>query len=136
MWIGTANGGLNRLRKGKFATYGVLDSLSMPVVWTVVEDVSGTIWAGTDGGGLNRFSDGRFTSYTTKQGLSGDTIGALFPAKDGSLWVSTNGGLDLLRNGKVTTYTSKQGLPASRESSGLAPSVLVKAIGQDGDGNL
>jgi PAS domain S-box-containing protein len=135
MWIGTANGGFNRLRKGKFTTHGVLDGLSMPVVWTVAEDASGTIWAGTDSG-LNRFSDGRFASYTTKQGLSGNTIGALFPAKDGSLWVSTNGGLDLLKNGKVTTYTSKQGLPARRESSGLAPSVLVKAIGQDGEGNL
>jgi PAS domain S-box-containing protein len=136
MWIGTANGGLNRLHKGRFATHGTFEGLSVPVVWTVAEDASGDIWVGTDGGGLNRFSNGKFTSYTTKQGLSGDTIGALFSARDGSLWVSTNGGLDHLKDGKVTTYTSKQGLPASRESSGLAPSVLVKAIAEDGDGNL
>jgi PAS domain S-box-containing protein len=137
MWIGTANGGLNRLRKGRFATHGVLEGLSTPVVWTVTEDPSGDMWVGTDGGGLNRFSNGRFTSYTTKQGLSGNTIGALFLAEDGSLWVSTNGGLDVLMGGKITTtYTSKQGLPARRESSGLAPSVLVKAIAQDGNGNL
>jgi PAS domain S-box-containing protein len=136
IFIGTANGGLNKLRKGRFATHGILEGLSAPVVWTVTEDGSGDIWAGTDGGGVNRFSNGRFTAYTTKQGLSGNTIGALFPGSDGSLWISTNRGLDLLKEGKFTTYTSKQGLPAKRESSGLAPSVLVKAIAEDSEGNL
>ncbi|HXL20968.1 MAG TPA: two-component regulator propeller domain-containing protein [Candidatus Dormibacteraeota bacterium] len=136
LWVGTANGGLNRLSKGRFATHGTLDGLSAPVVWSVAEDAAGYIWAGTDGGGLNRFSNGRFTAFTTKQGLSGNTIGALYPAKDGSLWVSTNAGLDRLKDGKITTYTAKQGLPARRESSGLAPSVLVKAIAEDNQGDL
>ncbi|HYL11032.1 MAG TPA: two-component regulator propeller domain-containing protein [Candidatus Acidoferrales bacterium] len=136
IWIGTQNGGLNRLRKGRFATHGTLEGLSAPVVWTITEDASGNIWAGTDGGGLNRFSNGRFTPYAAKQGLSGNTIGALFPGKDGSLWISTDGGLDRLKDGKLATYTSRQGLPARRESSGLAPSVLVKAITEDSEGNL
>ena len=136
LWIGTQNGGLNRLRMGRFESHGASDGLLVPVVWSVTEDLSGTIWAGTDGGGLGRFSNGRFTVFTAKQGLSGNTIGALYPAKDGSLWVATNAGLDHLKDGKITAYTAKQGLPAQKESSGLAPSVLVKAIAEDSDGNL
>ena len=136
LWIGTQNGGLNRLRKGSLTNHGTLEGLSVPAVWTVTQDASGNIWAGSDGGGLNRFSNGRFTVLTRKQGLSGNTIGALYPAKDGSLWVSTDAGLDRLKDGKITTYTTKQGLPARRESSGLSPSVLVKAIAQDQQNNL
>ena len=136
LWIGTDNGGLNRLRKGRFTTKGTAEGLSNGVVWTVTEDRSGNIWLGTEGGGLNRFTDGKFTVYTSKQGLSGNMIGALYSSKDGSLWVSTNGGLDRLKNGKTTTYTTEQGLPARRESSGLAPAVLVKAIAEDREGNL
>ena len=133
LWVGTMNGGLNQFRKGRFTTHGPDEGLSNPVIWTITEDHSGNIWAGTDGGGLNKFSDGRFS---TAQGLSGNTIGALFTAADGSLWVSTNKGLDHMHDGKVTTYSAKDGLPGRRESSGLAPDVLVKAITQTPDGTL
>src|SRR5579864_8790017 len=136
LWIGTENIGLNRLRRGSVASHGAAEGLSVPDVWTVTQGASGDIWAGTDGGGLNRFANGKFTAFTTKQGLSGNTIGALYPAKDGSLWVGTNAGLDRLKDGKITTYTAKQGLPVRRESSGLAPSVVVKAIAEDNQGNL
>src|SRR3984885_4745877 len=133
LWVGTMNGGLNQFRKGRFTTHGTAEGLSNPVIWTITEDHSGNIWAGTDGGGLNKFADGRFS---TAQGLSGNTIGALFTAADGSLWVSTNKGLDHMHDGKVTTYSAKDGLPGRRESSGLAPDVLVKAIAQSPDGTL
>lgn len=136
LWVGTMNGGLNQFRKGRFTTHGTAEGLSNPVIWTVTEDHSGNIWAGTDGGGLNKFADGKFSAYTTAQGLSGNTIGALFTAADGSLWVSTNKGLDHMHDGKITTFSAKDGLPARRESSGLAPDVLVKAIAQDPDGTL
>jgi PAS domain S-box-containing protein len=136
LWVGTSNGGLNRFRKGSFITRGVSQGLSGNVVWTVAEDRAEDIWLGTDGSGVNRLANGKFTHYGTRQGLSGNTIGALFPAKDGSVWISTNGGLDRLKDGKVTAYTTKQGLPSQRESSGLSPSVLVKAIAEDADGNL
>jgi PAS domain S-box-containing protein len=133
LWVGTMNGGLNQFRKGRFTTHGTAEGLSNPVIWTITEDHSGNIWAGTDGGGLNKFADGKFS---TAQGLSGNTIGALFTASDGSLWVSTNKGLDHMHDGKVTTFSAKDGLPGRRESSGLAPDVLVKAIAQTPDGTL
>jgi PAS domain S-box-containing protein len=136
LWVGTMNGGLNQFRKGRFTTHGTAEGLSNPVIWTVTEDHAGNIWAGTDGGGLNKFADGKFSAYTTAQGLSGNTIGALFTAADGSVWVSTNKGLDHMHDGKITTFTAKDGLPGRRESSGLAPDVLVKAITQSPDGTL
>jgi PAS domain S-box-containing protein len=133
LWVGTMNGGLNQFRKGRFTTHGTAEGLSNPVIWTVTEDHAGNIWAGTDGGGLNKFTGGKFS---TAQGLSGKTIGALFTAADGSLWVSTDKGLDHMHDGKITTYSAKDGLPGRRESSGLAPDVLVKAIAQSPDGTL
>jgi PAS domain S-box-containing protein len=136
LWVGTSNGGLNQFRKGRFTTHGTAEGLSNPVIWTVTADHEGNIWAGTDGGGLNKFADGKFSTYTTKQGLSGNTIGALFTAGDGSLWVSTNSGLDRMKDGKITSFSAKDGLPARRESSGLAPDVLVKAITEDPEGTL
>jgi PAS domain S-box-containing protein len=136
VWVGTLNGGLNQFRKGRFTTHSTAEGLSNPVIWTITEDHSGNIWAGTDGGGLNKFADGKFSALTTKQGLSGNTIGALFTARDGSFWVSTNNGLDHITNGKITSFSAKDGLPARRESSGLAPDVLVKAITEEPQGTL
>ena len=136
LWVGTLNGGLNQFRKGRFTTHGTAEGLSNPVIWTITEDHSGNIWTGTDGGGLNKFADGKFSAYTTKNGLSGNTIGALFTARDGSLWVSTNKGLDHMKDGKISSFSAKDGLPSRRESSGLAPDVLVKSVTEDTEGTL
>jgi ligand-binding sensor domain-containing protein len=40
-------------------------SLSNNVLWSIFEDVKGTLWVGTDGGGLNRLDrqTGEFTVF-------------------------------------------------------------------------
>jgi len=64
--IGTAGGGLNRLKDGKFTTYTTKDGLSSNLVRGAAEDDQGNLWIGTDGAGLNVLRNGRFTTYSHK----------------------------------------------------------------------
>jgi ligand-binding sensor domain-containing protein len=65
LWVGTFNGGLNRLDRatGRFTHYfhdpDDPESLSHNTVRSIYEDQSGGFWIGTDGG-LNRLDRLRF----------------------------------------------------------------------------
>jgi len=59
LWVGTQDGGLNRLRLPLFAVYGPNQGLSSERVTTVSEGPDGELWVGTDGYGVNRLRAGQ-----------------------------------------------------------------------------
>ena len=73
LWIGTFEGGLNRLdpHTGRFTSYkndpADPTSLSGNGVTTIYEDRKGVLWVGVYRGGLNRFdpSTGTFQRYAS-----------------------------------------------------------------------
>lgn len=104
VWIGTAGGGIARIRESLFHALGQAEGLPGKVVRSVCVDQQGQLWAGTMSGGLARLEDGRFTSVPLPATNSNPTESVtVFPAKDGGLWIGTlNHALMRLHSGKIT----------------------------------
>src|SRR3990172_7457727 len=47
LWFGSSQGGITRLKDGKFTTYTTTDGLSANEVKSIVEDRRGNLWIGT-----------------------------------------------------------------------------------------
>jgi ligand-binding sensor domain-containing protein/signal transduction histidine kinase len=109
LWIGTANGGLNCYRDGRFTQYTTRDGLPDDRVKALALDRDGSLWVGTYGG-LARLSEDRFTIYTDKDGLPNPSVYALAVDPEGALWVGTRGGLARFKDGRFTAYKTGQGL--------------------------
>jgi signal transduction histidine kinase/CheY-like chemotaxis protein len=123
--VGTAGGGLNRLKNGKVTTYTTKDGLSNDFILSLAGDPDGSLWIGTRKG-LNHFHNGKFTVYTTQQGLANDIVLVTYMDREGVLWLGGRGGLSRFQHGKIATYGKKDGL--SNE--------FVMSIEEDSDGNL
>jgi ligand-binding sensor domain-containing protein/signal transduction histidine kinase len=104
LWIGTAGGGLNRLRDGHFSHLTTKDGLSSNTIWSLTGDTEGTLWIGTSGGGLDRFKDSKFTAYTTRQGLFDDELFKIFADRPDSLWMSSNKGVFRVPRWQLKAY--------------------------------
>lgn len=107
LWIGTRNGGLNRLDLGTEQIQAFLHipgdptSLSHNEVLAIHPDSSGSVWVGTRNG-LNLLdrSTGRFTRYRHNPddptSISHNTVYAISRDQHGVLWIGTEAGLDRL----------------------------------------
>lgn len=87
-WLGS-EGGLARLRRGRFSTFGTLEGLPGHGASVVYQDARGAVWVGTVDGGLVRFVNGEMQTFGRAQGLAGLTVTAL-AEYDGTLWASAN----------------------------------------------
>ncbi len=103
IWIGTAGGGIARIRETLFHALGQADGLPGKVVCSVCVDGSGTLWAGMMSGGLAHWKDGRFEPLPLPApGSSAAESVTVFPGTDGGMWIGTlNHGLMRLREGKI-----------------------------------
>lgn len=106
LWIGTDGGGLNCFDPGdptgtRFIRYQNdpidLNSLSENRVYSLLEDISGTLWIGT-GGGLSKFDrkPKKFKHYRTEannpNSLNVSEVWCFYEDREGILWIGTNGG--------------------------------------------
>ena len=156
LWLGTPFG-LVHYRDGQFRTYTVKDGLPENYIFRLTEDREGTLWivAGTF---LGRFQAGKFTNFMAgadipnvhqdhrqdlwvsgfggvakwtgarfelvvdSAALNGDPVGAILVDRHDDLWIGTTNGLvKRSPSGKIRRYTGK---------------VLVRALREDGDGNI
>lgn len=131
LWVGTAGGGLNRLVWDQepgtfhFVRYqnvpGDPQSLSSDVVFTLLEDATGTLWVGT-AEGLNRFQreTGTFAHYGERDGLPNVLVACLREDAQGHLWLSTGRGLARFdpQTGKFHSYDEQDGLQSNQFHQG------------------
>jgi len=108
LWIGTFNGGLNKLdlstSKVTVYTHSNIDesSISANGVTSILKTTKGDILIGTFGGGVSIYDAERdnFTNLTNVQGdlnsLSNNNVIALFQDSLGLIWVGTEKGLNLM----------------------------------------
>ena len=109
LWVGTSQGGLNRLDRASRASPAVVgspgggrvtvyrynpddpNSISWGEVGAIYEDKAGTLWIGTSGG-LDRF-DPRTETFTSEAAFQDLLIGSVIEDQLGNLWVGTWNGL-------------------------------------------
>jgi len=133
LWIGTRDGGLNRLNweTGTFTHFmpdqnNPAKSLSHENVGPIFEDKTGGLWVGTRGG-LNEYNreTGTFKHYKNdihdENSLSNDHVSAIYQDRSGTLWVGTYfGGLNKLvdrKKGAFKCFRKKDGLPSDTINS-------------------
>lgn len=113
VWAGTPNGGLSRLRDGKFVTYMQKDGLGDNIIYSLAEGIDGTIWVGT-GGGLSSFSHGHWHNVAVDDGLPSDDVISLHEDTGGVLWIGTTFGLAYMDSGDIHSVRDVD--PVLRES--------------------
>jgi signal transduction histidine kinase/ligand-binding sensor domain-containing protein/CheY-like chemotaxis protein len=113
LWVGTAGGGLERIRGQEVSTFTSANGLSDDTVLAILGDSAGNLWLGTFGGGLDQLKNGVFVNFSEKQGLSRGDINTVYQSHDGAVWIGTSVGLYELRDYKVMRrYTVREGLPS------------------------
>ncbi len=125
LWI-AAGVLLSRFRDGKFVNYPLSQLRPLEAVRALAEDSHHVLWVAGYGGLLKR-SGGRFVAVPGSPSLAGDIILTMFADRSDTLWIAGSKGL-LSRSpsGAQRLYTTRDGLPDD----------LVRALGQDRDGNL
>ncbi len=103
VWVGTAGGGIARIRESIFRVYGEEEGLPGKVVRSVCVDTGGKVWAGTLAGGLASLQGGKFAQVEIPRadGAPIESI-TVVPDQTGGLWVgSLNHGMMRLDAGQT-----------------------------------
>jgi signal transduction histidine kinase/ligand-binding sensor domain-containing protein len=92
LWIGSEEGFLSRMHKGRFTTLGEADGVPRSTIWDLVEDGDGALWVAAGAEGVVRLHRDRTQAFRT---AGGSDLRATGLALDGErrLWVSSEGGL-------------------------------------------
>jgi ligand-binding sensor domain-containing protein/signal transduction histidine kinase len=120
-WIAPAEGGLWRLKAGKYEAIATA-GLGGDVVYSMTSARPDSLWIGRQHGGLThlRYVNGAFIAKTFKrsEGLAQNSVYAVLEGRDGTIWAGTlTGGVSELRNGHFTNYTTADGLASNTVSS-------------------
>lgn len=109
IWLATFGGGLNKLsyadiKSNKFSFKRFTNNPKDPFsindnrVYTIFQDIEGTLWIGTFGGGLNKFDSKteKFISYKNILGdessISDNRVMTIYEDSMQNLWIGTYGG--------------------------------------------
>ncbi len=144
LWIGTKQGGLNRMdpASGAFTSFrhdaDDPASLGADGVMSLFEDAAGTLWIGTFGGGLSRFDGDRaFRTYRhaadDPSSLGSDRVTSITSADRGRLWIGTDGGGLALFDPRTERCRSFRHQPSDASS---LPADTVLALHRDAAGVL
>jgi signal transduction histidine kinase len=132
LWIGTYDGGLGRLKDGKFTRYTEHNGLFNNGVFQILEDGRENLWMSSNRGiyrvskhDLNAFANGEQTSITsvaygeTDGMLNEECNGGMAPAgikaNDGKLWFPTQNGVAVID--PTTVWINQQPPPVIIETA-------------------
>ncbi len=120
-WIAPAEGGLWRLKDGKYEAIST-PGLAGDVVYSMASGVEDGLWLGRQRGGLThlQYRGGVLTAktFTRHDGLAQNSVYAVLESHDGTIWAGTlTGGVSELKNGHFTNYTTANGLASNTVSS-------------------
>src|SRR6185369_8889750 len=107
MWIGTAGGGLYRVKEGSTNAYfDKRAGLLSDSIRTLYVDGDGVLWIGTSGGGLSRWHAGRLATFTSREGLPDNTISQILEDDSGRLWLGCNRGICAVQKRELEELTA------------------------------
>ncbi len=104
LWVGTAGGGLNRLRDGQSVVFHKKDGVPGEDISALYVDADDVLWIGTFGGGLGRFHHGHWARFTTHEGLTSDSINYLVEDRQGYFWIGSFTGIMRVRKQELHDY--------------------------------
>ncbi len=120
LWFGADfDGGLARLKQGRFSYYTTRDGLPGGPIRAIHEDHEGRLWVGA-ANGLGCLQQGQFTNYPVP------LVRAICQTTHGTLWFATENGLVRLDHGDWSRFTSTNGLSDD----------FITALYEDADRNL
>ncbi len=94
LWLSTQEGGVVRLRDGRFTPLAVPQPQGVrPAVTQVAEDESGALWLSTEDGKVRRLVAGRYSMVSTNWGSEQGTRFEVRADVRGRLWALSNAGL-------------------------------------------
>ncbi len=116
IWAASLEGGVSRLKDGKFTNYTVIEGLSSNNVRSIYIDKDDVVWVGTENNGLNRIKNGKLDHVSTEDGLPDYNIHWISDDENEFLWISTNRGvcridkreLNLYMEGKIAEFQLTQ----------------------------
>jgi PAS domain S-box-containing protein len=125
LWVGLREGGLFRLRNGRFAEIGREINLASGSVNSLYLDPSGRLWAAGGRNGLCRIDhpeadEPAVTIYTTRDGLTSNVIHVTGDL-DGRIYAIHTRGIDRLdpRTRQIVRYSTISVLPGAEFKSAL-----------------
>ena len=145
LWIGTVNGNLMRLYKGRLDTLQYGERLTN--IEALREDHEGNLWIGTYYSALSCLSNGKFTTLGTQQGLPSGIVHRVYEGPDGTMWVGTNRGLAYCKPNAALARNKVSGTKGEKErdtqrwrvwnvENGSLPDNTVRDIYRDTHGTL
>jgi ligand-binding sensor domain-containing protein/signal transduction histidine kinase len=120
LWIGTAAGGLIRLKAGVFEAYRSegdtsYEERSRWQIRSIAPGKDGALWIGTSGGGFRWFKDGRFSRLFMDRLV----VRAILEDRSGHLWVATSSGVLQLSRSHGDTFEVSRHLLRDHLVNGL-----------------
>lgn len=122
LWMGTWNGGITRLKDGRFDCFTTRQGLVSDEIVDIAP-APGGVWLASADRGLSFFDpdSGRVTRVPLGESAddpSGPKVAAIERGRDGSLWIATGGGLHHLRpDGRVEVLREADGLSSDSLTS-------------------
>jgi ligand-binding sensor domain-containing protein/two-component sensor histidine kinase len=119
VWIGFQNGGVARLRHGRFTLFTAADGAPAEGVGGLLVDARGRLWIGSTRPALTRVDDpaaDRPRFRAGPEGLSAEAIGPMTEDLRGRLYLGTTSGvIDRLdpQTGRIRQFTAADGLPGT-----------------------
>lgn len=107
-WVGTTTQGLLRVRRPVVSMLDGGGALSADVVYSILQDRSGTVWLVSSG--LDSFVDGRFARWSAGDGAAWPAITCVYEDRGGRLWIGSDDGLWYLDRGRFVRWTTPPGL--------------------------
>lgn len=110
LWVGTSNGGLNKLKTKFFKTIDSENGLSGDGVTGIIETQTKGILIENNCSGVSLYSKNTFSSLY--KGLKGNCFWSVFEDEQKNIWFGTygNGIIVIDENGKTKEYKKEQGL--------------------------
>jgi ligand-binding sensor domain-containing protein/signal transduction histidine kinase len=112
LWIGSAGGGLTRLRNGQFTTFTKHDGLPSDVITALGEDRQNRLWVGTDSG-LAVWDNDHAVDLPLLERFKDKNIAALAKDSHGNLWLgAADQGVFEFRDGALTAVVGNDSINA------------------------
>ncbi len=116
IWLGTDGGGLQKVIRGVFRSFGISDGMNSNIAKSFLEDEAGKIWISTYNQGIDIFDGGKFVQhYEEEDGLGGNDISYSISDHYGNFWFSTySAGVTKYDQNGFHTYNTTDGLASNR----------------------